>query len=288
MKRTKLTLVLLSMMLLTINMALNATPYPPTKPFPPFRIISNVYYVGNNDLASYLIVTSRGNILINSNFETDVPAIKANIEKLGFKFSDTKILLISHAHSDHVSGSALIKKMTDANFLVMDGDVAVVQSGGKTDFQYGNDPDSRFTPTQVDRTLYDGDEVTLGNTTLVAHLTPGHTKGCTTWTMTVTEKGKNYDVVFLGSPNVNPGYKLVNNKAYPQIASDYQQGFNILKSLHCDVFLGAHAGYFDLQKKYAHLNSKTNPFIDPESYKRYINLKEQAFLTELKKQQKKN
>jgi len=169
--------------------------------------------------------------------------------------------------------------------MVMDGDVSVVESGGKTDFQYGNEPTSLYPPAKVDRVLHDGEEVKLGGTTLVAHLTPGHTKGCTTWTMKVVEGGKIHDVVIVGSPNVNPGYKLVMNSAYPEIASDYERTFRVLKSLPVDIFLGAHGGYFDLVAKHARLKEgAANPFIDPAGYKAYVTDREKAFQTELAKQ----
>jgi metallo-beta-lactamase class B len=258
-----------------------------TAPFPPHRVIANVYYVGSKDLASYLITTPEGHILINSSLETSPALIKKSVEQLGFKFSDVKILLISHAHWDHCAGSSLIKQWTHARYMVMDGDVSVVESGGKTDFQYGNSKDSHYPPTKVDRVLHDGDKVQLGGTVLVAHKTPGHTKGCTTWTLTVVDKGKNYNVVIIGSPNVNPGYKLVNNKAYPQIAQDYGQTFRVLKALPCDVFLGAHGGYYDMLAKYPRLkDGGANPFIDPAGYKAYVADREQAFETELKKQER--
>jgi metallo-beta-lactamase class B len=256
-----------------------------TEPFPPFHIAGNLYYVGSKGLANYLIVTPQGNILINSDLEANVPLIEASIEKLGFKFRDTKILLISHAHWDHDAGSALIKEKTGAKYMVMDADVPVVESGGKTDFAYGNSPDTHYKPTKVDRVLHDGDEVKLGGTVLVAHLTPGHTKGCTTWTMKVTEDGKTYEVVIVGSPNVNDGYKLVANKEYPQIAEDYERMWRVLKSLPCDIFLGAHGVYFDMLEKYPRLkNSVANPFIDPNGYKAFIAEREQSFHAELAKQ----
>jgi metallo-beta-lactamase class B len=256
-----------------------------TEPFPPFRIAGNLYYVGSTGLANYLIVTPQGNILINSDLEANVPLIEASIERLGFKFKDTKILLISHAHWDHDAASATIKEKTGAKYMVMDADVSVVESGGKTDFQYGNTAANLYKPAKVDRVLHDGDQVSLGGAVLVAHLTPGHTKGCTTWTMQVTEHGKTYNVVILGSPNVNPGYKLVNNTAYPQIAEDYERMFRVLKSLPCDIFLGAHGGYFGLEEKYPRLKEgSANPFIDPDGYKKYVDEKEQEFRTELAKQ----
>lgn len=264
---------------------------PDSKPIPPFRIAGNLYYVGNHYQADYLITTSQGNILINSGFEADVPSIKMSVEKLGFKFNDIKVFLISHAHGDHSGGAALIKKETGAKYMVMDADVPVVESGGKKDFQYGNsnDPDNFYQATKVDRILHDGDQVKLGQTVLVAHHTAGHTKGCTTWTMRVAEKGKTYNVIIVGGPYVNPGYKLVHNTAYPTIAKDYEHMFSVLKSLSSDIFLGAHGMYFDLEKKYALMNEgKINPFVDTEGYKKFIAVKEHDFYTELAKQKDAN
>ena len=256
-----------------------------TEPFPAFRIADNLYYVGSKGLANYLITTPEGHILINSDLEANVPLIRASIESLGFKFTDVKILLISHAHYDHNAGSAMIKKLTGAKYMVMNADVPVVESGGKSDFQYGNDPTWLYPPTKVDRVLRDGDEVKLGNAVLTAHLTPGHTKGCTTWTMKVKDGEKNRDVVIVGSPNVNPGYKLVGNSLYPRMAEDFERTFQVLKSLPCDYFLGAHGSYFDMETKYAQLRAgKTTAFIDPEGYKNYVADRERAFRSELVKQ----
>jgi metallo-beta-lactamase class B len=272
-----------------------------TTPFPPFHIAGNLpgsprtgpgpwgglYYVGSGDLAAYLIVTPKGNILINSNLESSPPPIRKSIEQLGFKFSDTKILLVSHGHYDHCAGSAAIKRLTGAKYYVMAQDVSVVQSGGATDFHYAANKSMRFPPTHVDRILHDGDQVTLGGTTLTAHLTAGHTKGTTTWTMDTVEGGRTLHVVIVGSPNVNPGYKLVANKTYPQIAADYRHQFQVLKSLPCDIFLGAHGGYFDMKEKYARFQKgDKNAFIDPAGYKAYIADREQAFETELQRQSK--
>lgn len=256
-----------------------------TARLPPFRIAGNLYYVGSKDLASYLVTTPKGNILINSDLEANVPMIQASIEKLGFKFRDTKILLISHAHWDHDAGSAKVKKLTGAKYMVMDADVPVVESGGKADFQYGGNPTMLYPPAKVDRVLHDCDRVTLGDTTLVAHLTAGHTKGCTTWTMQETVAGKTYNIVIVGSPNVNPGYRLVGNTAYPKIAQDYERGFRVLQSLPCDIFLGAHGGYFGLEEKYPRMKEgDANPFIDPAGYKNFVAEKEREFRTKLAKQ----
>lgn len=255
------------------------------EPFPPFKIADNLYYVGSKGLASYLVTTPEGHILINSNLEESVPLLRTSVEKLGFKFTDIKILLISHAHWDHNAGSASIKRLTGAKYLVMDADVAAVESGGRNDFYYGNDSSTHYPPTKVDQTLKDGEEVKLGGAILVAHLTPGHTKGCTTWAMKVKDNGKTYNVVIVGSPNVNPGYKLVNNPAYPTIASDYERTFRVLKSLPVDIFLGAHGSYFNLEAKYPQQKkSGVAAFIDSEGYAKYVADREQAFRAELAKQ----
>lgn len=258
-----------------------------TTPLPPHRIIGNIYYVGSKDLASYLIVTPQGDILINSNLATSPPQIRHSVEQLGFRFSDIKILLISHAHLDHAGGSAAIKQMTHAQYMVMDADVPVVESGGRADFEFGHSPDMYFPATKVDRVLHDGSEVRLGGTVLVAHLTAGHTKGCTTWTMKVRDNGHVYNVVIVGSTSVLSDYKLVHNTAYPQIATDYERTFRVLQSLPCDVFLGSHGSFFDLEEKYARIKSGgPNPFIDPSGYKAFVAAQEQAFLDDLHKQEK--
>src|ERR1700730_7051726 len=256
-----------------------------TEPFPPYHIIGNIHYVGSKGLASYLITTSQGHILINSNLDTSVPLIRESIEKLGFRFRDVKILLISHAHWDHCAGSARIKELTGARYMVMDTDAPEIEAGGKGNFQYGNSTNTLYTPAKVDRVLHDGDEVKLGETVLVAHLTPGHTKGCTTWTMKASVGGKSYNVVIVGSPNVNPGYQLVHNSRYPRIAQDYERTFRVLKSLPCDVFLGAHGSYYDMDAKLLRMkDGGPNPFIDPKGYKSYVAEREQSFRAELKKQ----
>src|ERR1700733_2082113 len=170
-----------------------------TTPIAPFQIADGLYYVGSRDLASYLIVTSQGDILINSSLQSSPPLIRHSVEQLGFKFSDVKILLISHAHFDHDAGSAEIIKQTGARYMVMDGDVPVVESGGRLDFAYPND---LYPVAKVSRVLHDGDQVRLGNTVLVAHKTAGHTRGCTTWTLKVKQGSRTLDAVIVGSWNV--------------------------------------------------------------------------------------
>jgi metallo-beta-lactamase class B len=258
-----------------------------TVPFPAHHVAGNIYFVGTKGQANYLIVTPEGNILVNSGLETTLPMTKDSIAKLGFKYSDTKILLISHAHFDHDAAGAQVVKDTGAKYEVMDADVPVVESGGKTDFQYGNKgEENHYPPVKVGRVLHDGDTVSLGGTVLTAHLTPGHTKGCTTWTLKVKDGGKLLDVVIIGSPNVNAGYVLVGNTLYPQIAQDFEKTFRVLKALPVDVFLGAHGAYYGMDAKYAKMKiGGPNVFVDPAGYKAYVAERESAFRKELARQQ---
>jgi metallo-beta-lactamase class B len=244
------------------------------EPFSPYKIVGNVYYVGTKGLASFLITTPSGNILINSDFERNVPTIRESVEKLGFRFGDTKILLGSHAHNDHMEGDAMVKELTGARVMAMAEDVPALER-----MRPGNKPHP------IDRVLHDGDQVTLGGTTLVAHLTPGHTKGCTTWTMKAQDSGKTYYVVIVGSVNVNQGYILVGNKRYPQIAEDYVRTFRILEALPVEVFLGAHGDVYGMETKYARMKAGgPNPFIDPDGYHAYLSERQRAFETEWEKQ----
>jgi metallo-beta-lactamase class B len=207
------------------------------------------------------------------------------VEKLGFHWADIKILLISHAHSDHAAGSAAILKQTGAKYEVMDADVPLVESGGRKDFALGRDSQYWFPPAHIDRVLHDGETVSLGGSILTARKTAGHTPGTTTWTMNVNEAGKTLHVVIVGSPNVLDSYRLVRNKAYPQIADDFRHQFEVLKALPCDIFLGAHGSYFGLKEKYARLKSgDRNAFVDPAGYRRFVDEKERAFQMELLKQ----
>jgi metallo-beta-lactamase class B len=257
-------------------------------PLKPFRIAENLYYVGSRDLASYLIVTPQGDILINSSFVDSVPLIRASIEQLGFHFKDIKILLISHSHSDHDGGSADIIQQTGAKYMVMDGDVPVVQSGGASDFAY---PEQHYPAAKVSRVLHDGDEVKLGNAVLIAHKTPGHTRGCTTWTLKVKQGDRALNAVIVGSWNVNPGFRLVDKPgvpaSYPGMAADYRLTFALLKSLPCDIFLGAHGIYFDLLGKLERIKAGASDevWIDPAGYQAAVAEREAAFETELQRQE---
>jgi metallo-beta-lactamase class B len=237
------------------------------KPFPAHKIIGNLYFVGSEQLGSFLITTPAGHILINSDYEETVPVIRAAVEQLGFKFTDIKILLGSHAHPDHMTGDALVKQLTGATMMAMEEDVPAlnnIRPGGK--------------PHPIDKVLHDGDKVTLGSTTLTAHLTPGHTKGCTTWTFATTEDGRSYNVVVVGSLSLNAA-NLGNNPAYPNIREDFVKSFKVMRSLPADVFVGSHNGFYQMTQKYARLQQGgANPFIDPAGYRSLIDASEKAFL----------
>ena len=246
------------------------------KPFPAHKVIGNVYFVGTAELGSFLITTPEGHVLINTDFESTVPSIRASVEKLGFRFTDIKIILGSHAHRDHMDADALMKELTAGKVMVMEQDVPALRKmkpGGKEH--------------PIDRILKDGDEVKIGGTTLVAHLTAGHTKGCTSWTLKTPEDGKTYDVIILGSIGWNPGYILYNNKDYPQIADDYGNSFKTLRAIHVDVFLASHGSFYGLDEKYPKLGTQeVNPFIDPAGFQAHINLKEKQFQDEYARQKK--
>lgn len=247
-----------------------------TTPFPPHRVIDNIYYVGTRSLAVFLIVTPQGNILINSTYKRNVPVIQKSIEQLGFKLSDTKILLGSHAHGDHQEGDALVKQLTGAQVMAMAEDVPALRAmkpGGKEH--------------PIDKVLHDGESVTLGGTTLVAHLTPGHSRGCTTWTLKAREGGKTYDVVIIGSFGTNPGFTLVNNAEVPGIADEFARAFAVARALPCDVPLGSHPGMYNLDEKFAKLGKGgPNPFIDPAGYKLEVDIDEAMFRAVLAEQQR--
>jgi metallo-beta-lactamase class B len=254
------------------------------QPVEPYKIVGNVYYVGANDITSFLITTPEGHILLDGGFEETVPIIQANFKKLGFKIEDVKILINSHAHCDHAGGLADLKALTGAKFATSEVDAPLLSRGGKGDFRFGDT--LTFKPVQADRLLRDGDKVSLGGVTLTAYLTPGHTMGNTTWTMKAKEGGKTYDVVFAGSPTINPGVVLTNNPKYPKIAEDYATTFRVLKSLPCDVFLAPHAGFYNGLGKAEKLRAgaKENPFVDPQGYREFVSRREKMYLDQLQQE----
>jgi metallo-beta-lactamase class B len=253
------------------------------QPVRPFRIIGNIYYVGASEVSSFLITTPKGHIILDSGFAETVHLIADGIKQLGFKIEDVKILINSHAHYDHAAGLAQLKRLTGAQLMLSEPDAAIVADGGKDDFRWGDM--LTYEPARADRLLKDKDQVDLGGVTMIARLTPGHTKGCTTWLMKVTEDGRVYDVVLVGSTTA-PGYTLVNNAKYPNIASDYEYTFRLLRSLPCDVFLGPHGSFFNLKGKAERLarGEKPNPFIDGKSYRDFLDRTEKEFVELLSKQ----
>jgi len=256
---------------------------PAQKLFPPLRIVGNLYYVGDEDLASYLIVTPEGSILINTGYEYSVDEIRSRVGTLGFKVSDIKILLVTHAHSDHAAGEAAMKKLTGAKMYAMQEEVELLETGGKTDFLFGNS--NWFPPVNVDRALKDGEQIELGGTVLTAYLHPGHTKGSTSYAMDVSDGGKTYHVLIANLGNINDGTVLLHNPKYPKIVEDFTRTFQSQEQLKCDIFLTSHAGQFGLHSKW-HPGDPYDPnrFVDPEGYQRAVARAEVRFLQQLQEE----
>lgn len=252
------------------------------EPVKPFKMIGNIYYVGAAEVSSYLITSPQGHILLDSGFAETVPQIKENVATLGFRMEDVKIIITSHAHADHVGGIALLKQLTNAKLMVSEADAEAVARGGKNDPNFGDR--FAFDPVTADRRLRDGDTVQVGDVTMTARLTPGHTKGCTTWTMKVRDGSKSYDVLFIGSTTV-PGYKLIGNAGYPNIVEDYEATFKLLKTLSADVFLAPHGSFFALHEKIKRLGEPQNPFVNKHDFTRFVERTEKEFRAELKRQQ---
>ena len=259
----------------------------PREPFPPFRVIGNIYYVGSSNAGSFLITTPEGHILIDTGYPKTESWVRESIEKVGFRLTDIKIILNSHAHADHVGGHAQFKEWTGAKVLTSEADRGVIADGGRSDFR--SDGRELWKPLTPDGTVVDGGKIELGGVTLVAHLTPGHTKGNTTWTTTVVEGGRKYNVVFVGSMGLNRETPLVRNLKYPRIAEDYARSFAVLKRLPCDVFFAFHAAHFNLAEKKRRLDEKAtpNPFVDGAGFRAYIEKNERAFLDQLAKERAK-
>ncbi len=282
--------LLLALLLTLAFTPCHAAPTSWSTPIPPFQISGNLYYVGSRDLASYLVVTPKGNILINANMQSSPALIRRSVEQLGFRWTDTKILLNSQAHYDHVGGAAQIIRETHAHNMVMAGDADVLSTGGAADF----DPTlPRFPAAPVDRVLHDGDTVTLGTTTLTAHKTAGHTRGCTTWTLQTHPGGRTLNIVIIGGWTPNPGIRLVAAKgsrtSYPGIAADYDHTFATLAALPCDIFLGAHGAYFNMLAKLARVpKERKTVWIDPEGYRKAVAEHQAAYRKTFAQQQANN
>jgi metallo-beta-lactamase class B len=254
------------------------------QPVEPYRIIGNLYYVGASDVTSFLITTPSGHILLDGGFAETAPSIEANVKQLGFRIEDVRILINSHAHFDHAGGLAGLKAASGAMLAASAKEAPLLARGGKGDYLFGDT--YSYPPVQTDRVLQDGDQVTVGGTTLTAHLTPGHTMGNTTWTMKVKEGKRTYDVVFAGSLSILAGVTLTNNAKYPDVGEDFARSFRVLKSLPCDVFLGPHASFYDGLEKARKLRegAKEDPFIDPQGYRSYLDTSEKKYQDQLQKE----
>ena len=249
------------------------------RPVEPFRIVGNLYYVGVSDVSSYLFANPEGHVLLDGAFHESVPLIEANIRKLGFRLEDVRVLLSSHGHYDHAGGLAGIKERSKARLLASPAEAPLLARGGRGDFAFKDRVP--FPPVRTDELLHDGQQVQLGGTALTAHFTPGHTKGCTTWTAIVREGGKDFRVVIPCSVSA-PGYLLVDNPAYPGILNDYESTLAKLRALPCDIFLGLHSWDFGLKEKAA--AKAPGAFAGAESYVRYLDKGQTAIRDQVKKQ----
>ena len=255
------------------------------RPFPAFKLIGNVYWVGTYDLSTYLITTSQGHFLINTGFPDTVPQIAAGVENLGFKMGDVRMLLATHAHGDHVAGLAELKRLTKARLAMMEPDAALLEDGGRSDFRFGDDAAMRFDPVTVDRRLKDRDTVTLGDVTITAHHHPGHTKGATSFTLTVRENGRDYRVIVANMGSINPGVTVSGMPKYPTIGQDYAKTFAAQKALQVDVFLASHAAQFRMHEKYKPGDAyDPNRFVDPAGYRTAVERAEKNYLDQLAKE----
>jgi metallo-beta-lactamase class B len=245
------------------------------RPVEPFHIIGNIYYVGASDIGSYLIVTPAGDVLLDGGFVETAPMIEANIQKLGFKLGDVKYILSSHEHLDHAGGISELQRATGAKFVALEQEVPGLTEG------------KSFPAAKPDQVIHDGDTVKIGTAVMTAHLTPGHTRGCTSWSTVVQEGGRSYHVVFVGSASVLPNYKLIDKPGAPAtyqgIEQDYEKTFRVLRSLPCDVFLASHGSFYSMLDKRGVMEKKPaqNPFIDPWGYQAYILNAEAVFQKEL-------
>ncbi len=255
-------------------------------PVPPRHLGGNLYYVGASGVSAWLITTPEGHILLDTGFEETVPIILRSVEQLGFKPTDINLILSSHAHIDHTGGHALMKRIIGADVVASAADARVLESGGAEDFLTWPKDTLLYAPVKVDRIIADREVVSLGGVNLTAHLTPGHTRGATTWTMELAEDGRTYHVVFFSSATINDGTRLLNNPRYPEIATDLEASFARFKSLPCDIFLAPHGGQFAMADKFAGLErgEGLKALVDPEGWKRLIVDAEKAFRDQLAKE----
>jgi metallo-beta-lactamase class B len=246
--------------------------------YPPVRIVGSLYYVGTRDLASYLIATDVGHILINSGYASSVPMIRDNVENLGFDFEDIEIISTAHAHNDHVGGLGEIKRLTGAETHMHEGDLPILVSGGDDDYRYPGGRGALFEPIEVDHVLQDGDTIELGGSVLTVHLHAGHTKGAISFSFTVEEAGTSYDVLIANMGTVNDSVNLTYMPGYPEIVDDYERTFAAQKAMSPDIWVASHAGQFDMHDKYQPgMEYSPNNFLDPDGWHRKVAEYEAAF-----------
>lgn len=253
------------------------------EPAEPARILGPIYFVGTKGLGVFLIAGSEGHVLIGSGMPGSGPVIEASIRKLGFKIEDVKLILGGHAHLDHAGGHAYLKKASGAKVAAMREEQALYESGGKSDFHYAAYKEFQFDPVKVDRLLRDEEDIRLGDIAIQAFLTPGHTKGSTTFVLKVVADGEPYTVVIPDGTNVNPGYRLAQNPSYEGIADDFRRTFRVLESLKPDVWLAAHNHFYGLEDKLARAKKEGNKaWVDPEGYKTFVAAQKTKFEAALK------
>ncbi|HEX9575707.1 MAG TPA: subclass B3 metallo-beta-lactamase [Myxococcales bacterium] len=271
------------MIALLVLSAVAAAPRAWAEPREPFHVVGNVYSVGSAEVTSFLIATPKGHVLIDGGFVESAPQIVRNIDKLGFKLEDVKVLVVSHAHFDHAGGLSELKRRTGAQVVASRADAEAMARGGKGDPQFGDA--IPFAPVYADRIVQDGGVVRVGPTELVAHVTPGHTQGCTTWTTVQREEEQPLHVVFNCSVSVPDDYRLLGNPRYPRVVDDYERSFRTLRALPCDVLLGPHASFFQQDERRARMaDGAPNPFVDPAACGAYLDRSEQAFRAHLEKE----
>jgi len=248
-------------------------------PTPPRHLGGNLYYVGTLGVSSYLLTTPAGHILIDTGFDDTVPVIQRGVEQLGFKLSDIKFILSSHAHIDHVGGHARMKQLTGAQIIASAADGRSLESGGADDFLVWPKETIVYAPVKADRIVADGETVTLGGTTLTAHLTPGHTRGATTWTMELADGGHTYHMVFFSSATINDGVRLLHNEKFPEIGAAFEGSFAKWRAMPCDIFLAPHGGQFAMADKFARLDKGEGiaALVDPEGWRQLIAAAEKSY-----------
>ena len=259
------------------------------RPFPPFRIVGNLYYVGTYDLAVYLITTPQGHILINTGINDSASVIKSNVEKVGFQFSDVKLLLATHGHWDHVGAFAEIKRMTGARMMMHEADAGMLESGGSEDYRFPQGRGTTYEPVKVDQRLHEGDKVRLGGAELTVFHHPGHTKGSTTFSFTVHDAGRDYNVLIINMGSINPGVTVSSMPAFPEITDAYASTLTRQKQMQPDIWLASHAAQFNMHQKYKPGDPyDPDRFVDPNGFGAKIQFYEKLFRAALQREREAN